>query len=123
MGYRSEVLIAIPLNKVEEFEQACPDLVAMLDKPYVFNGLDKPPAGKIYRTYWVKWYENDEDYPEVQQWDAWMRKQTPTDYRFVRVGDDSGDIENWGEFGGNAISVYTQTSISAPDPADEVANE
>ena len=115
MGYRSEVLIALPLDKVEDFEKECPELIAMFDKPYVFNGLDKQPVGKVYKADWLKWFD---DYPEVQEWDKWGREQESEDYRFVRAGEDSGDTEDYGEFGGNDIGVCTQTTILAPEPGD-----
>ena len=96
MGYRSRVAIAIRQDAVAEFEAACPVAVAELfNAPYRIK-CDKAGTAQLYVVDSVKWYDDDPDFQEVAEIVRWMRDNDDELFRFVRAGEDSGDMEDRG---------------------------
>lgn len=90
-------------------------------RSYTQNG---KPWLMLYASYdWVKWYES---YPEVQAWNILLAdisdncEDTGLAYEFVRVGEETDDIET--QFGGD-VEFYLGVSraIYSEIPKDNQA--
>lgn len=110
MGYRSEVYIAVSkelyvkcqlLNNIPKALQGLPEMVTTEDC-----------------VYWLiegwKWYPN---YPEVQEIEAWFdwcieNESGESDFGAIRLGEETGDIQEWGSPWD--FELYVNQSISCP---------
>ena len=121
MGYRSEVCIALTdaaarlLRTIEEHLPENSDLRSLL-RDSEGDYRDTPPphefkelASYESKLYWggLKWYEG---FKEVSDLIGFLENICPTNYRFVRVGEDLDDVEEHGEFYDS--EVYVHRSIS-----------
>ena len=110
MGYRSEVAIAFTdhavrlLNAIMEHESAMRTLVGECENTINMNEEDK--GGKLH---WcdIKWYEG---YPEIDRMESLLQQIPDEDYHFIRLGEESHDIEERGGFYGS--DMYVQRAIA-----------
>ena len=99
MGYRSEVAFVVPDSapRFENREDNC------------FETVREEDGCRLYHTSWMKWYENDSDYPIVQAVMDYLSELDDEDFLFIRIGDDVGDIEEVGYFFDNPFNLgYTR---------------
>lgn len=119
MGYRSEVAIAIAAEAVESFEAACPSILDEFGPGYDFNLSDGTPGGRCWDHKWIKWYESvlgpDDDYgyPGAWQWTEWLGGVDRSLYRFIRIGEDSDDSEDYGGFWACDMSMVRGIELPA----------
>lgn len=98
MGYRSEVAFAIKKDKFRDFKHKLAEAIQDCDEVY------KTDNGVVFTWSWAKWYE---DYEEVIAVSEVMDECEDLPgghelYGFVRIGENSDDIETKGspyEFG------------------------
>lgn len=100
MGYRSQVVIAIPKELLKKNVSILTDLegfeIFQTEETYYFS------ASR------VKWYKGYDDVDRVTQ----FVKDNSEEVGFVRVGEDSTDVE---EYGNNFDhEIYVNTSINVP---------
>ena len=105
MGYRSEVYLRIAEPLVEVVD-AARKLDNTLDK-MLFEG----ESGRIDKVktdfYWnTKWYDT---YPEVRAVESLLDMLQDDDYGFIRLGEESDDIERKGY--PDEYDMYTNTSV------------
>ena len=118
MGYRSDVVIAVRADAVLQFEQACPLLLAEMDERFEFEELRRPLPilrGWCYCSH-LKWYADRDlgtgtGFESVNQWYAWADEADPEKYRFVRMGEDTDDIETDGQLD---VPVWVSRDITKP---------
>ena len=122
MGVFSEVAIAIRQDLVPAFEKSCPKLMEYLGPGYDFLDPEGETLGRLYHHDYIKWYEptGPDDlygYRGVGEWAAWQDLQDQEDYRFVRVGEDYDDAEDYGIFWD--ANVFLERTINLPiNPAE-----
>ncbi len=110
MGYRSEVAIALTdpavrlLNAIMEHEPEIRSLIG--DSQQTINTSEEDRGGKLYWDY-IKWYE---DFQEISMIHRLLEFIPDEDFHFIRIGEDSTDIEERGCFYDSDMSV--QRSIS-----------
>lgn len=85
MGYRSQVAI-VTKNTVEWPE----DVEKVLDE---MGMVDTISDTKYFYSSYLKWYE---EYADVQLVIKWLETLDDEDYAFLRIGEDSADIEEHG---------------------------
>lgn len=125
MGYYSEVALALTKVGVSELKAKLADrtlpakdkeetrqLLDHADRHFV----DDEAGSEIW--YWesLKWYDCDPDnFPEVDFIEKLMEQLDPDDYRFMRVGEESHDTEERGNFWDNPfdLSVCRYISLAA----------
>lgn len=97
MGYRSEVKCLINL-KERDVEDVKKEIIDLVGEDF-FDEIKTNKTKKLVlcSADYIKWYDS---YPEVRNFEIWMRKQSekfsPTNkgtIHFVRIGDDLDDIE------------------------------
>jgi len=124
MGYRSEVVLAISKHLTPFLTLACSQSAAA--QTLVFKDADHFDRNyedeKSWLIRWdsIKWYESYED---IQTLERFIQEATSDEYefevdgkkqsssehiKFVRVGEESGDIETSGD---GFWDIYTTTSI------------
>jgi Fe-S-cluster formation regulator IscX/YfhJ len=59
-----------------------------------FDVIKEKSGCRLYRGDWLKWYD---DYPIVIAVRKYLRDLDPTEYRFIRIGEDINDVEDHGE--------------------------
>ena len=116
MGYRSKIAIAIHKDVIGEFLTFLKTTKVMheifgqhgftLDKDFQGKGHWLSTEGEI------KWYtDNPENYPEVDVFEKFFdlmdEEETPL-YRFVRVGEEHGDIEQRGHWYDSDLHVKSE---------------
>jgi hypothetical protein len=106
MGYRSEVYLRIaePLVEVVDAARKLDDnLDKMLSDGQSLPGLR---AKTDFHWEYTKWYDS---YPEVRAVESLLDMLQDDDYGFIRLGEDSGDIERKGY--PDDYDMYTNTSV------------
>lgn len=127
MGYRSDVAYVISFKTIDKRE-AFVNLMLAKNDENITNALKELGVEDVNDEYFVlifdvsavKWYET---YPDVQAHHDLMdqaRELFDADYRFVRVGEDQGDIEvtEGGENGCELwefVDAETRITCRAPD--------
>ena len=100
MGYRSQVVIAIPKELLKKNASILTDLegfeISQTEETYYFS------AGSI------KWYEG---YNEIDRITKFISDNSD-EVGFVRVGEDSTDVEEFGNV--HDHDIYVNTSINVP---------
>jgi hypothetical protein len=91
MGYRSEVAFIVP-ESAPKFE----------DVENCFETIKESDGYRLYHGTWLKWYE---DYPAPQAVASYLADLEPEEYLFIRLGEDSNDIEEEGEFWDNPFGL------------------
>jgi len=104
MGYRSQVVIAIPKEVLKKNVSILTDLegfeISQTDDTYYFSNSH------------TKWYDEYEEVKRVME----FVDNNSDDVGFVRIGEESGDIE---ERGNNYDhEIYVNTSINMPSSQD-----
>lgn len=120
MGYRSEMAIAIATEAVEAFEAACPSIVEQFETGYDFNLDNGAPGGRCYSHKWIKWYEStgpdDENgFLGTWEWANWRGDVENRLYRFIRLGAENDDVEDYGEL--YNINMYMVRGLELPEEA------
>lgn len=87
MGYRSQVAIAIKTKIYHKHENELRE--AMKD----CDALLKTEIAYVISWEYVKWYDS---YPSVSSIEAVLAKLDEEDYGYLRIGEDSGDVEEKG---------------------------
>lgn len=85
MGYRSQVAIVTKdtVEWPEDVEKALNEI----------GNVDIGRNTKYFYVSYVKWYE---EYADVQLVMKWLETLDDEDYAFLRIGEDSADIEEHG---------------------------
>ena len=127
MGYRSEVAIGLTdcavrlLATLMEHDENLQDLISSADKSAWYCAeVDRPdrPVAKMpfedskdygcnFHWDYVKWYE---DYEDIAAMTSFLNALPTEDFRFVRVGENAGDIEEMGDY--YDCEIYVQRSVS-----------
>jgi hypothetical protein len=116
MGYRSEVVIAI--TKKAQLEASLKDSMPSL---LLSEWCETEESEDVvyYRITDIKWHDSYDDIAEVIKFLEGLEDQTHLNnnlsdqpYGFIRVGEDSGDIEEEGDLG--AFDIHTDTAIFTP---------
>ncbi len=123
MGYRSEVCIAMTddasrlfrtilehLPKSHELHQLVKDANTSYHHQPWEDKHKKPDVDCESKMYWdyVKWYEG---YECVDMIEAFLTDCIPEeDYRFIRIGEESDDVDERGEYWD--ADIHVQRSIS-----------
>ncbi len=94
MGYRSEVVIKFS-DEAAEVVRAARDLCPILKELFDGNEASSDPdrVDVLYFSY-AKWYE---DYKEVAAIEDLLEQLNEEDFGFMRVGEETGDVETRGE--------------------------
>jgi len=101
MGYRSTVGAAVPTEKLTKWleEQNDPEITEFIDDLRKGEQTAELPEdmGKLSMTYlysdYIKWYESD---PVIEKFMEFIDCLDHREYGFVRLGEDSDDIETEG---------------------------
>jgi hypothetical protein len=122
MGYRSEVSYIIAFEKMED-RDAYVDMIRVKKEKYLTEALNECLIPKKDPTIFFhdidyKWYDV---YPSVQAHtrlyqDARDMFGGAVDYKFVRVGEEEGDIESDSTHGDllEYVEIYPRTTIETP---------
>ena len=97
MGYRSDVAIAVAPEAVDRFLGflATNEYMRRLLTPEMES--DTPEKGALFfRIDYIRWYRYHSS--DIEKFENFLFSLEEDKYRFVRVGDDSGDIEERGDF-------------------------
>ena len=122
MGYRSEVCIGLTddasrlfrtildhIPEGHEIHALVNDASTMANQ--VWSDQHKKPEGDCEdKLYWdsIKWYEGFEDVDFIENFLSECLSEE--EYRFVRIGEESDDVEERGEFYDS--DIYVHRSIS-----------
>lgn len=91
MGYRSEISITLSRNAVIQLLNTIPNefkkLIGYSDK-----FLQKGDSFLLYFNH-IKWYR---EYGEIGAFDRQLSKLDPDDYHFLRIGENSDDVDDIG---------------------------
>ena len=106
MGYRSDIVIAVEQAVVarnlltQEIPKSVLDCFVRKDE----NQLTSPVSYYLL-TGW-KW---ETYYPEVKAIEAWFASMKGEEFGAMRMGEEFGDVEYWGDPG--EFSIYAQQNI------------
>ena len=122
MGYRSEVSYIIAFEHMKD-RDAYVDMIRVKKDKYLTEALNECHIPKTEPTIFFhdthyKWYD---EYPEVEAHtslyqDARGMFGDAVDYKFVRVGEEEGDIEVDSTNGDllEGVEIYPRTTIETP---------
>ena len=121
MGYRSDVAIAIHKDLHGEFltflntERLMADIFGdrsdfELDKDFQSEG------HWLFTADSIKWYDTWDAYPDIQMFAKFFKamdkdEDTESKYRFVRIGEQTDDVEERGEWYDSDIHVKREIAI------------
>ena len=117
MSYRSDVAIAIDIADKEKFETAITDYDSKLEDGCSYTANDFLHEADEYRIsgnyiliYWsyVKWYSH---FPEVFFFNNAMVASYGIKRDLLRIGEETGDIEEDYQINSNAFEPITSQSI------------
>ena len=92
MGYYSTVRILATKNAAKKIFEATKDTGLPFDTTKV-----SPSGNTYYFEGCTKWYEDDpECFPEVKAIMDTLDDLDEADYRYIRVGEESGDVDDYG---------------------------
>lgn len=111
MGYRSQVGFVIAKKE----GQIIPDFTT-IDPDFTFDVVKDTDDAIFYLTEDVKWYDNNADYPLVakvsEYFDEMDAESRDSDYMFIRLGEDSEDMETRGNYWDNPFDFgYTRKLV------------
>ena len=113
MGYRSDVAFAVAASEailLKELSDCNEELKSLLDYAEAHDNWP-PDEGDDYPTKFkwesTKWYDN---FPDVKALQRFMANIGAENYRFLRIGEESDDIEEEGylDCDGMYISRYIE---------------
>ncbi len=111
MGYRSDVAVALSKKAAARLnarlKAANSEERYLLDKADS-HSIDKSTGQELYRWNYVKWYP---EFKEVSFITSFLEEVDDSDYLFLRVGEDIGDVERSGEFYENVFGLDVACSI------------
>lgn len=114
MGYYSEVKIAMResdyielLNRINYYTNK--DMLSIFIKDMCSTKTVTNNGQKVVILYWdwVKWYQEFKEVQYVEEYIAELNDKCKP-YKFVRIGEDSSDIEvldSWGEDGDDCCDI------------------
>jgi len=111
MGYRSEVTLALHSSILPKFlDLLCTnpkvkDLVLKYKDEYRTFDFEDTKDHLLIQWSDIKWYEGRDEVALIQ---SFLHDQDADHYRFVRTGEEGGDIDQDGEFCSDAICAYTE---------------
>ena len=112
MGYRSEVTLALHNSILPKFlDLLCTNsevkelVLEYRDEYRTFDLEDESKDHLLIQWSSVKWYEGFNCVDSIQ---GFLHDQDEDHYRFVRTGEEGGDIDEDGEFCSDGIYAYTQ---------------
>jgi len=114
MGYRSEVAIGLTddaarlLEAIMLVDDEVADLVRSGNQtmPLASDPTREDRGGKLYWD-WIKWYDMFDDVSKMENFLAILPDE---DYKFVRLGEESDDVEERGHY--YDAEIYVSRSIS-----------
>lgn len=109
MSSRSQVVIAIEVSKVADFEKECGALAEYVDA--VFDFEHDSVMGRCYCFDSVNWCDGFED---VKEFAAWSRKNLDY-FQLVRLGSEDADHVDMDTEGFLDAGMFVQRSIHMPD--------
>lgn len=118
MGYYNDVVLAIAPEATDSFYPLLSSDEALYD--LVRHGSESFDTSKFRKgDILIEWYEVkwSNRFPEVQKLTKWVAELPKEHYRFTRVGEDGGDIEEHGDYGWDYIQV-TRPQIEIQMPAE-----
>tara|TARA_Y100000310_G_C20583430_1_gene764151 strand:+ start:784 stop:1134 length:351 start_codon:yes stop_codon:yes gene_type:complete len=103
MGYRSEVLLIVGPEVMPLFLTALAREPKARELCFVHRDQyqkDYEEVGSmLFNWSWLKWYDSFDDVKAIEDFmDNCDTEDLEDHYRFVRLGEDSGDIEERGQF-------------------------
>jgi len=106
MGYRSDVAIGLTdhatrlLHAIATHEDS--ELCQLLQDaqggwPGKSANIAKDPSDQSVVLYWesIKWYD---DFPEISMMKNFLESIPPSNYRFIRLGEENDDTEEHGDY-------------------------
>lgn len=108
MGYRSNVVITLSKEKSDllqaQYVTSFPE-----DTMWLFDGIQEDDEKNVlYYFCDVKWYDN---YPDVSFIEEFLNELDQEEYRFIRTGEEPGDIEEKGYSDAFDVRVHHQVTI------------
>ena len=116
MGYRSDVAVKCEEKAYELFKKAIADGGCRPDK--IFK------EGDYFIIYWewMKWYEDEDDVSAIMdviyQLDANFSDTPGFGYKYIRIGEDSGDEES--STNNYDIELYVTRKIDIPENLERI---
>ena len=111
MGYRLEVTLVLHNKILPKFldllcsNEDVKELV--LEDRDEYRTFDLDDEGKdhlLIQWNWLKWYQG---YAVVDAIEGFIQKQDEEHYRFVRAGENGGDIDECGDFCSDAVYAHS----------------
>jgi len=107
MGYRSQVVIALGKIVVADLILLGNQKPELLDRAdYTYRDND---GNSYYSWEEIKWYVN---YDDVDELNTFLLDLDDDQYGFIRVGEDSDDVETGGNYWD--FDMYVSTVINSP---------
>ena len=103
MGYRSEVLLIVgpevmPLFLTALAREPKARVLCFQDR-YQYEKDYEEVGSMLFNWSWLKWYDSFDDIQAIEQFmDQCDTEDLYEHYRFIRIGEDSGDTEERGGF-------------------------
>ena len=121
MGYRSEVAIAIHKDLQGDFLTflTTTKLMAEIFGDMSDFDLDKDYQGEghwLFTASSIKWYASYDDYADIQMFEKFMNAMDEkfdhsAQYRFIRIGEETDDVEFRGEWWDSNIFVRREIQV------------
>lgn len=115
MGYRSEVAFVLS-NKASNLLIEKLDTLSKEEKKDVQSLLEHfdehhvhESGAELYYWTWIKWYP---EYIAVSVIEDFLRSLEEEDFYFIRLGEELGDIEQFGYFYDNPFELHVNCSIN-----------
>lgn len=117
MGYYSDVGLAITGHARELLDDAIlkirddykPVTDFLINRSYLKE--DKASGAQAYVWEGIKWYENNDDYPEVRFFQNFLKTLDCSDYLFIRIGESFDDVEIDGTWWNNPFGMHIAREI------------
>ena len=114
MGYYSEVKIAMResdyielLNRINYYTNKDVLSIFVKDMCSTKTVINNGQKVAILHWDWIKWYQEFKEVQYIEEYIAELNEQCKP-YKFVRIGEDSSDIEvldSWGEDGDDCCDI------------------
>ena len=77
-----------------------------------FHRTDSKSKAEVWLWKNIKWYENDDSFPEVALLERLLRELPLEEYLFMRVGEYPDDVEEQGNFWDNPFDMHFVREIA-----------
>ena len=121
MGYRSDVAIAIHKDLQGDFLTFLntEELMAEIFGDDSYFSLDKDYQEEghwLFTASSIKWYATWEEFADIQMFEKFFERmdedeETGSKYRFIRIGEETEDIEYRGEWWESEIHVKREIQV------------